>query len=299
MTRIPILIDTDIGSDIDDTWALVYALCREIFDIKGICVTGKLPEYRAAIVTRILRELGREEIPVFAGVTTHGEEIRPQERWTQGVCSDLRQENFHAIFSRLLSETPDLHIVGLAPNSTLAAVQDIILRQNVPVIAMAGSVRKGYFGAPVPVPECNIVTDLSASKKFLERQMRYCMIPLDACGEIVLSDRNYALVRDADSSAARIVMENYRVWDADYIGGAKKSDPKVSSTILYDLAPLWYLEFPQEFDVKRLRIAITQEGITKEDEKGTPMDVALGLKAAERLSELTAKTLAKGRDYGE
>lgn len=296
MTRIPILIDTDIGSDIDDTWALVYALCREAFDVKGICVTGKLPEYRAAIVTRILRELGREEIPVFAGVTTHGEEIRPQARWTEWVRSGLRQENFHEMFSRLLSETPDLHIVGLAPNSTLAAMQDIILRQNVPVIAMAGSVRKGYFGAPVPVPECNIVTDLPASKKFLGRQMRYCMIPLDACGEIVLTGEDYALLRDSRSAAARVVMENYLVWDADYVGGARKSDPKVSSTILYDLAPLWYLEFPQAFEKVRLPIAVTEEGLTKEQEDGTPMDVAIRICDMQKLLKLTAQTLASGKN---
>ena len=32
--KIPVIIDTDIGDDIDDTWALVFALLSESLDIK-------------------------------------------------------------------------------------------------------------------------------------------------------------------------------------------------------------------------------------------------------------------------
>lgn len=32
--KIPLIIDTDIGGDIDDTWALTFALLRDEFDIR-------------------------------------------------------------------------------------------------------------------------------------------------------------------------------------------------------------------------------------------------------------------------
>ena len=292
MNRIKILIDTDIGSDIDDTWAIAYALCRNVFDVKGICVTGKLPAYRAAIISGLLRELGRD-VPVFTGVTTHGEEIRPQIRWSGELPAPVGGDTASE-FERLIRENPGLHVVGLAPNSTLASVRGLLKEHGVPVVAMAGSVRKGYFGSCTPVPECNIVTDLPASRAVCGAGLDYCMIPLDACGEIRLTGRDYAAVRDGTSAAARAVMQNYRVWDEDYVGGARKYDRTVSSTILYDLAPLWYLEFPERFTTERLRIAVTAQGLTVEDESGTPMRVATRLSGMEELLALTAQTLVRG-----
>ena len=297
MERLKIFIDTDIGSDIDDTWAIVYALCRDIFDVVGICVTGRLPAYRAAIVCRILRELGREDIPVYTGVCTHGEEIMPQARWAgeeYRIAGDIRDS-----FEEIVRKHGGLHIVGLAPNSTLAALRDVIADRHIPVTAMAGSVRKGYFGADTPVPECNVVTDLKASRHFYERAPRYSMIPLDACGEIAISGKEYAAVKESSSDAARVVMENYRLWDETYVGGARKADVGVRSTILYDLAPLWYLEFPEAFTVERLRIGIAENGVMREDEKGAEMNVATRLLAARELEALTAHTLARGRKHGD
>ena len=295
--RIPILIDTDIGSDIDDTWAIAYALCREAFDVRGICVTGRLPAYRAAIVTRLLRELGRE-VPVFTGVTTPGEEIRPQIRWSGELPAPVGGDTA-AEFERLIRENPGLHVVGLAPNSTLASVRGLLKEHGVPVVAMAGSVRKGYFGSCTPVPECNVVTDLAASRALFGEGLDYCMIPLDVCGQIRLTGEDYALVRDATSAAARAVMENYRVWDADYVGGARKYDIAVSSTILYDLAPLWFLEFPQAFAVRRMKIAVDAQGLTQQNAGGTPMQVATELFAREELQIVTAQTLACSGRNGE
>lgn len=295
MERIKILIDTDIGSDIDDTWAIAYALCRDRFDVKGICVTGRLSEYRAAIVSKLLHRLGREDVPVFMGVDTHGEDIRPQARWIEGETPKTIGGDCAEVFERLILENSGLCVVGLAPNSTLSAVREILLKHRVPVVAMAGSVRKGYFDSPAPVPECNIVTDLNASRLLYGTELDYCMIPLDVCGTIRLTGEDYETVCRSTSPAARAVMENYRVWDEDYFGGARKYPIGESSTILYDLAPLWYLEFPEKFTVERLHISVTEAGLTAEDLKGTYMKVATALSGLEELQALTARTLALGK----
>lgn len=295
MERIKILIDTDIGSDIDDTWAIAYALCRERFDVKGICVTGRFSDYRAAIVCKLLRQLGREDVPVFKGIDAHGEEIRPQARWIEGEIAKTIDGDCAEIFERLILENPDLHIAGLAPNSTLAAVRNILLKYKVPVVAMAGSVRKGYFDSPAPVPECNVVTDLQASRMVYSSRLDYCMIPLDVCGTIRLTGENYKRVCRSSSSAAQAVMENYRIWNEDYVGGARKYSIENSSTILYDLAPFWYLEFPERFTVENLHISVTETGLTAEDSKGSCMKVATALNGLNELQALTARVLALGK----
>ena len=57
--KIPVIIDTDIGGDIDDTWALVFALLREEFDIKLITTVLGDPTYRARVIAKINESCGK------------------------------------------------------------------------------------------------------------------------------------------------------------------------------------------------------------------------------------------------
>lgn len=294
MDKIRIFIDTDIGSDIDDTWALVYALEREIFEIAGICVTGKLPDYRAAIVRTILHALHREEIPVFAGNTACGEDITPQARRVSSFSAPLPQLTEDAL-DEIYKKYPDVKLVALAPNATLASLSSYLKRRNIPVIAMAGSLRKGYFGSDTPVPECNVVTDAAASRALYRAALDYTMLPLDVCGTITLHGENYRAVKTSASPAAQITREFYRVWHEDYVGGARKADVETSSTVLYDLVPFWYLEFPNNFVAEDLKIEVDERGFTRESDGGTAMRVATKICRQAQMEALTAQTIAQGK----
>jgi len=64
---IPILLDTDIGSDIDDAVALAYLLRQPRCELVGITsVTGDVQK-RAALAEVICRAAGREDIPIHCG----------------------------------------------------------------------------------------------------------------------------------------------------------------------------------------------------------------------------------------
>ncbi len=66
---IPVLFDTDIGSDIDDAVALAYLLKQERCELVGITtVTGDTVQ-RAAMAEIVCRAGGREDIPIHAGLT--------------------------------------------------------------------------------------------------------------------------------------------------------------------------------------------------------------------------------------
>jgi purine nucleosidase len=67
---IPILLDTDIGSDIDDAVALTYLLRQPRCELLGITtVTGEVQQ-RCACAEVICRAAGREEIPIHPGAST-------------------------------------------------------------------------------------------------------------------------------------------------------------------------------------------------------------------------------------
>jgi len=61
-----LLLDTDIGSDIDDAVALAYLLMQPSIDLLGITtVTGEARK-RVALASRLL-ELAGQTVPVFPG----------------------------------------------------------------------------------------------------------------------------------------------------------------------------------------------------------------------------------------
>src|SRR6195256_316698 len=62
-----VILDTDIGDDIDDAFALALALRSPELQILGITTTFGDTETRANLLDRFLAESGRPEIPVAAG----------------------------------------------------------------------------------------------------------------------------------------------------------------------------------------------------------------------------------------
>ena len=64
---IPVLLDTDIGSDIDDAVCLAYLLAEPRCKLLGIStVTGEAPK-RAMLADAVCRAAGREDIPIASG----------------------------------------------------------------------------------------------------------------------------------------------------------------------------------------------------------------------------------------
>jgi purine nucleosidase len=67
VNKIPILLDTDPGSDIDDAIAISYLLKKKECDLLGITtVTGPVDE-RAAIAEILCHAAGRRDIPIHCG----------------------------------------------------------------------------------------------------------------------------------------------------------------------------------------------------------------------------------------
>src|SRR5579864_235953 len=79
-----IIIDTDIGDDIDDAFAVALALRSPELQILGITTTFGDTEMRAKLLDRLLGEVGRTDIPVAAGPPTPPKTAFTQLRYAQG-----------------------------------------------------------------------------------------------------------------------------------------------------------------------------------------------------------------------
>src|SRR5438876_1233755 len=64
--KIPVILDTDIGGDIDDAMALVYAARHARLQVLGV-TTVQDGSYRAVMALKLLELMGRTDVPVFRG----------------------------------------------------------------------------------------------------------------------------------------------------------------------------------------------------------------------------------------
>jgi len=67
MRRIPVLLDTDAGNDIDDALAIAYLLSQPRCDLVGITTVSGDVNKRAAIAEVLCREARRPDIPIVCG----------------------------------------------------------------------------------------------------------------------------------------------------------------------------------------------------------------------------------------
>src|SRR4029077_15375428 len=79
-----IIIDTDIGDDVDDAFAVALALRSPELQILGITTAFGDTETRAKLVDRILGEVGRGDIPVAAGKATQTKSNFTQRAYAEG-----------------------------------------------------------------------------------------------------------------------------------------------------------------------------------------------------------------------
>src|SRR5437016_4912056 len=66
-TRPSLILDTDIGSDIDDAFALALILASPELELRGVTTVGADTRTRALLLCRFLTMTGRRHTPVAAG----------------------------------------------------------------------------------------------------------------------------------------------------------------------------------------------------------------------------------------
>jgi purine nucleosidase/pyrimidine-specific ribonucleoside hydrolase len=69
MQRYPIVLDTDIGDDIDDVLALALVLNSPEIELRGVTTVFRDAPRRTLLVKQLLKLMNRSNIPVAAGAS--------------------------------------------------------------------------------------------------------------------------------------------------------------------------------------------------------------------------------------
>lgn len=278
---IPVILDTDIGDDIDDTWALAMMLqCPEL-EVKMILSATENTGYRAKIIAKYLESVGCGHIPVGVGV--FGKPGGARERQAAWVGDyDLNHypggvwEDGVGAAAELLMDAPEpMTLISIAP---LGNVAEMVRRfpkmpRNTHFVGMQGALDLGYGGKGPVIPEWNVKVDPSSAQVVFASPWKSCTItPLDSCGLVVLAGDDFQKVRVSSNPFCKHLMDNYEAW-AEFSG---ESGAHEKSTVLFDTVAI-HLAYSKDYlTFETTGIAVDHEGLTQRDPLGLPVQVAVG-----------------------
>ncbi len=294
----PVILDTDLGDDIDDTWALAMLLGCPQVDLKLIVTASDDTPKKTRLVAKLLEHMGRTDIPIGTGVKTSDQAIH-QEKWLGDFRLDAYKgavipDGVQAMVDAVNGAKDPVVLLVIGPQTNIreALKRDPGIAKKARVVAMAGSVEIGYNGKQGRAPEYNVFKDVEAARAVFAAPWDITIAPLDSCGTMILKGDRFAKVEQSKDAKAVAVIENYRDW-SNY-----PQHPKGESSVLFDTVAA-YLTFDDGLcEMKTIKLSIGDKGATVPDEKGRPVRCAVGWKDRDAFEDLLVRavtTHATGR----
>jgi len=288
--RIPVIFDTDIGGDIDDTWALALLVQSPQFDVRLVTTAVNNTRSKAKIVAKFLETVGRTDIPVGIGVQQNKNRHR-QEEWTKGYKlssypGTIHEDGVQALIDTIMNSPKPIKLiaVGPLPNVAAALKREPRIAEKAEFIGMHGSVRRGYGGSSKISAEYNVRADAKAAQKVFTAPWKMTITPLDTCGIVYLKGQKYQKVLKRNSVLTRALIENYRAWYKQGILNKNLSEAEVnkrvnqkvnsSSTTLFDTVAIYLAMSTELARMEKLGIKVTDDGYTRIDDKAKVINCA-------------------------
>jgi len=189
-----VIIDTDIGDDIDDVYALSLALSSPEFHILGITSAWGDTALRSRLLDRLLCVTGREEIPVYTGIATTSWHKAGAGAFSQAPWAAAGKERHHVegdavpfLLDQIRRNPGEVTLIAIGPLTNIGSAIDrdpVTFRKLRRVVLMGGSVVRGYDAsngaATPPDAEYNIAMDPAAARKLFQSGVPVVILPLDS-----------------------------------------------------------------------------------------------------------------------
>ena len=221
---IRVILDTDIGTDVDDCLALAFLLSSPEIQLEAVtCVYGDVT-LRAKMVRKLLRLRGRDDISIHLGVEKPllG---RVPVYWPghEGVglldASDdlplaITRPAVDHIIRQVLAHPGEIHLVAIGPltNVALALLREPRLARNVGHLTIMGGAGRGPGLFDLPYAEHNIKCDPEAAHVVLTSGAPITLIPLDVTTRVKIRLADTARIRQAGTPFQVAVAEQVDVY---------------------------------------------------------------------------------------
>jgi len=265
-----IIIDTDIGGDIDDAFAVGLALQSPEFKILGISTAWGDTHLRARLLSRFLKETGRPDIPIAMGIAKHPPgkiDLLSQAPYAERAPVDQKYLGaVDFLLEEIRMHPGEITLVAIGPETNLGAAIDrdaAAFRKLKRVVLMGGSVYRGYgqfnYGKTHgPDPEWNILCDIQAAQKVFSSGVPLYVMPLDST-QIKLQELERAEIFKTGSPLTDALLVLYAQW----------SHGTTQTPTLFDAVAVAYAMHPELCPTQPLRLRVDDQAYTRV-ESGPP-----------------------------
>jgi purine nucleosidase len=260
-----VIIDTDIGDDIDDAFAVALALRSPELQILGITATFGDTEKRAKLLDRLLGEVGRSDIAVAMGTPTAPKTAFTQLKYAEGghFAKVAHPDAVTFMLDEIRKSPGEITLVAIGPLMNVGALianDAATFRKLKRVVLMGGSIYRGYgdvgLGTPRgPESEWNIKNDIPSAQKLFAAGVPLFVMPLDSTQlKMDAANRNLLFRQGTPLTDALTLL--YHEWGQE-------------TPTLFDPMTIAFMIKPELCPVVPMNIRVDEKGFTRPVDEGT------------------------------
>jgi purine nucleosidase len=281
--RAKVILDTDIGTDIDDAWALGFVVSYDGFEPLGVTITDGDTAARGRLASKLVYVSGHGNLPVAMGRATPvpRERIDRQFEWAEDFTSkrpiELPAADF--IVETVRKYPGQVTLIAVGP---LQNVADALRREpQLPkllrrLVLMSGCI-EGFPGHAGAIPEWNVVQAIADAQLVYGAGFPLTIVPLDATMLVKLREDERERLSKRRLPLTNALESLYRLWLASPTSRMTLHD---QLAVAEAARPGVYFE-----EQRQLLIRVDDAGITRVDPNGKPVTVCLSPKRDLLLSD--------------
>ncbi len=250
-----IILDTDIGGDPDDFFALLLALNSPEIKIDLIVTCDEHKGHRASFTKQILKKL-KKDIPVVQGKDI-GHDLCL-------VCDfakkDKIEKDYLAKLKEVVEKNSKTYYVCISPETNLAKFLDYApeLKSKLELVIMGGALNYRKKGEA----EHNIRYDVDAARNvfYFDIKKRYVLSDTTFKKSLIV-DKNHQIYKNIENSNSPIktfLLKNMQNFFEKYY----------PATMMHDPLTLSYLIKPEFLTFEQKKIDMNEKGIMQLSDKG-------------------------------
>lgn len=241
-----IILDTDIGTDVDDAMALTLALRSPELKLEAVTTVYGDVDLRSRMALKLMRLAGVENIPVASGISRPL--LRNREVWWAGhegvgllteEDQALMPSDIHAvdlIISQIMANPGEITLVPIGPLTNIAAaiIKEPRLIENAAGIIMMGGVARIFDNAPLLPPiEHNIRCDPEAAAVVFESGIPITMVGLDVTVKVKINSTHLQRIKETNTPLTDALGRMIEKW-WEFIGAnsSPMHDPLAVATCI-------------------------------------------------------------------
>lgn len=257
-----IILDTDIGSDIDDAYALILALNSPEIKVMA-AVTNNSNTKRK---TEIIRAFDNN-IPIFYGIET--------KKGVLTTSIGKKETRAKSLIENIdFFKNKDLTYISIGALSNLAFFLDKGIKFK-EVIIMGGSINTSYSGEKKKIKEWNFNCDLESTKKVLKSNLPILLIPLDATWDLELNEENLNKIKESNKESS-LLLNKHLLETREFL--FKNYNIISKKPVLHDPLAVCAAFNNSFFEIEKIKVSLSEEGILEKGKEGKEISIVKNVK---------------------